>query len=129
MTDYTSSLVLIIPDSHKAMANRLMCALGQDVLPGNTFAVPLSADGTAPASHWGARGVMLPTFTDMMNDAKASGSPPGQAYSDFDLTIGNVKQVFDAMIIHDIPQGDMTGLEHFNAALAESGLQRVAETI
>jgi hypothetical protein len=129
MTEYTSSLVLIIPDSHKAEANRLMCALDQDVLPGNTFSVPLSADGTLPATHWGARGVMLPSFSDMMEAAKASGNPPGRAYADFDLTIGQVKQVFDNLVISDSPQGDMTGLEHFNAALAAAGLVRIVETI
>lgn len=126
-TEFTSSLVLIIPNALKAEANRLMCALGQDVLPGNTFSVPLSASGEAPATHWGCRGVMLPSFSDMMETAKASGNPPGRAYAEFDLTIGQVKQVFEALIISDIPQGEMTGLEHFTTALAAAGLQRVVQ--
>lgn len=53
MSGWALSIVMIVPANLKDVANRLSCALGHDVLSGNTFSMPLSSDGSEPATHFG----------------------------------------------------------------------------
>ena len=80
---YNYSVSLIIPAANQLAANKLACALGFDVLPGNTFSVPLSSDGEN-VTHYGAHTYAEQSFVDMLNSAKAGILPP-VLWTDYEL--------------------------------------------
>lgn len=57
------STVLILPDALRDEGNRMGAAMGWG--PEN-FSVPLSADGSEPATHWGLHAWAADTFPDLM---------------------------------------------------------------
>lgn len=69
MSAFDWSVVLIVPATLREKANLLACALGHDQMPGNTFAVPLSADGADPASHYGCHTWAQESFVQMFQAA------------------------------------------------------------
>lgn len=65
-----TSAVFILPDAYRDAGN----ALGENMGWGsNSYSVPLSPDGTEPATHWGARADVSPGFFDLL------ASPPPEA--------------------------------------------------
>lgn len=122
MTDWSYSLVMIVPASLQDAANRLACALGHDVLPGHTFSVPLSADGSEPATHFGCRTAAQQSFLDLLSGA-AEGALPDLPWADYGITEQDIADVLASLISDAQPASEMIG--HFDAALAANDLVRV----
>lgn len=95
MTDYKYSLVLICPETHLESARKLAIALGYQQPGGLTLSAPLSADGSAPATHWGARTSARQEMIDMLT---AGVAPPGIDWSQYDTTETAVQAAIDAFI-------------------------------
>lgn len=47
------SCCVVVDEAHHADLEVVWCARGKSELPGYSFTAPLSADGTAPATHYG----------------------------------------------------------------------------
>lgn len=119
MSGFDWSVVLIIPVALREKANLLACALGHDVLPGNTFAVPLSATGAEPASHFGCHTWAQTSFVEMFQ-AAAQGHLPEIDWSEFGLTLEDVQAIVAALIVSAETTSD--GASHFAAAASGHGL-------
>lgn len=115
MADWTLSIVIIVPAGLREKANRLACALGHDVLPGNTFSVPLSDNGE-DVTHYGCRTAAKQEFVDILTAASE-----GELPEDFEQPLEDVQEVISAMIFDVRPASDMIG--HFDDVLAANGLQ------
>lgn len=122
MSDWVWSLVVIVPAHLREIGNRLSCALGHDVLPGNTFSVPLSADGSEPATHYGCRTAAKQEFVDILTSAGA-GDLPDIEWADYGLTVEDIAPVLAALIADVRPAGQASG--HFDEVAAGHGLVRV----
>lgn len=122
MSDWTLSIVMIVPAALQETANRLACALGHDTLPGDTFSVPLSADGAEPATHYGCRSAAQQSFVDLLT-AAGSGSLPDVPWEDFRLTMDDISAVLAVLAADVRPAQQQDG--HFAAVLATVGLKLV----
>lgn len=122
MTDWTLSIVMIVPASLRDIGNRLSCALGHDTLPGNTFSIPLSADGSEPATHYGCRTAAQQSFADLLS-AAGQGVLPDIDWTEYGLTVEDIGAVLARLIADVRPAEDADG--HFDAAAAGHGLARV----
>jgi hypothetical protein len=98
MTDFTRSLVLIAPAADAEAARTFCAEAGYTV----GLAVPLSADGSEPATHYASLAVITPSI----EAALSTGAPASLAISVQDCAT-------------------LSGSDHFAAALLEAGLQRV----
>lgn len=112
------SLVLILPAEYRDAGNALAVALGHDVKPGNTYSVPLSASGDAPATHYGCHAWSTDEFVRTIDNAHAGNIPQG-------LPSGTLK-LLDALVSSAQPDTEESAL-HFEMVLAENNLQRIAE--
>lgn len=124
MSGWNLSIVMIVPAALQDTANRLSCALGHDVLPGNTFSVPLSADGSEPATHYGCRTAAKQEFVDILTSAGA-GDLPEIEWADFGLTVEDIAPVLEALIV-DVRPAEQAG-GHFDEVLAANALMRLVE--
>lgn len=117
-------LALILPAADQADGNALACALGHDVLPGATFGVPLSADGSAPATHYGAHTWGLPVFVDLLTGA-AQGTLPDLDWAAVGLTEARIHELVAALLYSTRPTTD-DAAGHFIELAASAGLQPIA---
>lgn len=124
MTDWTLSIVLIVPAHLQDKANRLSCALGHDVLPGNTFSVPLSDNGE-DVTHYGCRTTAKQEFVAILEAAGQGQLPPDFPLDEFGVTAQDVTDVLAAQIIDVRDASAMIG--HFDDVLAATELQRITE--
>lgn len=99
MTDFPYSVSLVVPAADRADANRLAVAMGWDTSPGDTFSVPLSADGDVPATHYGCHTWAGPGFVATLSGAQ-DGSLPEVTWEDHGLTAGRVADVLASMLSH-----------------------------
>lgn len=90
------SLGLMVPDALREKGNLLACALGHDSLPGNTFSVGLSADGSEPATHWACHTWVQLSFVETLAGA-GQGQLPSIPWNEFGLTEPEVWSIFTAM--------------------------------
>jgi hypothetical protein len=120
------SVVLICPAINRDHANLLACALGHDVLPGNTFSAPLSASGEAPATHYGCRATAQQPFVDLFHGA-AQGVLPPIPWGDYGLTEAQVAALLPALIFDARPAAEAAG--HYDEVIAGLGLARVVEPL
>lgn len=129
------SLVITVPAEHQEAANRIAVALGHDSapLPGQTFIVGYSADGTAPATHYSSRTQADVKFTTLLMDA-ASGTvpeaPPAGAWEDYGLTAETVAGVVAALLFDirseaELESQDWSYGDHLTEANAGWDLIRV----
>jgi hypothetical protein len=118
------SVVLICPAANRDQANLLACALGHDVLPGNTFSAPLSATGEAPATHYGCRATAQQAFVDLFHGA-AQGQLPPIPWEDYGLTEADVFALLPLLTFDARPSTDASG--HYDEVIAGIGLARVVE--
>ena len=123
MTDWNLSIVIIVPAALQDKANRLACALGHDVLPGNTFSVPLSDNPSQEVSHYGCRTAAKQEFVDIINAAGAGMLPEDFPLDEFGVTVQDVQDVIAAQIMDVRSAGEM--LTHFDDVAAANDLQRV----
>ena len=124
MTDWNLSIVIIVPAALQDKANRLSCALGHDVLPGNTFSVPLSSDGET-VTHYGCRTTAKSEFVAILEAAGQGQLPPDFPLDEFGVTAQDVADVLGAQIIDVQDASAMIG--HFDDVLAANELQRITE--
>lgn len=117
MTDWNLSIVLIVPAELQDKANRLSCALGHDVLPGNTFSVPLTDNGE-DVTHYGCRTTAKQEFVDILT---AAGD--GQLPTDFPVPIEDVQEVLAAQIVDIRDAGEMQ--THFDDVIKLNNLKRI----
>lgn len=106
------SLVLILPASLQEKGNALGEALGHGPA---SYSVPLSADGSEPATHYGLHTWAADTFLDMLETA-GEGMPEGLDYpaQDFAAVVGSlIASVRD----------DVSG--HFAEVIGAEGLEVV----
>lgn len=122
MSGWTLSIVMIVPAALQDAANRLSCALGHDVLPGNTFSVPLSEDGPEPATHYGCRTAAKQEFVDILTGAGA-GDMPDAEWADYGLTVEDIAPVLAALIVDVRPAEQASG--HFDEVAEDSDLRRI----
>lgn len=124
MTDWTLSIVLINPAELQDKANRLSCALGHDVMPGNTFSVPLSDNGT-DVTHYGCRTSAKQEFIDIMTGAE-TGQLPDVDWSEYNLTVHDIADILTQQILDVRDAGEMSG--HFISVIDEYNLNLIIES-
>lgn len=122
MSGWNLSIVMIVPAALQDAANRLSCALGHDVLPGNTFSVPLSSDGSEPATHYGCRTAARQEFVDILASA-GQGDLPEIEWADFGLTIEDIAPVLAVLIVDVRSASEVAG--HFDEVLEASDLHLI----
>lgn len=120
MSGFDISLALMVPNTLREQANLLACALGHDSLPGNTFSVGLSPDGTQPATHWVCHSWVQESFVATLAGA-AKGNLPSVAWEDFGLREADVWEVFAGLVASE---PSATPLD-FDAWVAAYDLKRV----
>lgn len=94
------SLAMAVPADLRDKANRLACALNHDPMPGNTMSVPLSADGSEPATHYACHTWAQPSFIAILAAAKAGALPP-VPWGGFGLTEADVTVVVEALLLSE----------------------------
>lgn len=123
MSTFDTSLALVVPTALCEKANLLACALGHDTMPGNTFSVGLSPDGSEPATHWGCHSWVQQSFVATLAGA-AQGQLPAVDWGEFGLTEKDVWAVL-AYMVSSPPQS--TPLD-FDAWVNEYNLNIVRDT-
>jgi hypothetical protein len=108
----SQSLVLIIPADLRDDANALGVALG---MGSDNYSVPLSADGSAPATYYGLHAWASDEFIAMLDS--------GQLPPDVDFP----QDEFDAIMAASIQSVQSDPAGHFNAVIAANGLEVVNE--
>jgi len=112
---YDYSAVLVVSADNQAIGNQLAEALGHGP---NNYSVPLSADGSEPATHFGCRAQVNDVFVAMVQSASQGELPEIDG-----LTPEQVATAFSAMQIDIQPAGD--GYQHFVSYADLLGLQRI----
>ena len=109
MTTYPHSLVVIAPAAMVPAASAMAAALGLAA----GFAVPLSASGADPATHYGLHSWVAATFKAYMTGEQV---PDLQGYTADDIAalLGQLTVSVDA--------GGQTGKPHFEAVTGGLGL-------
>jgi hypothetical protein len=82
----------------------------------NSYSVPLSASGIAPASHYGLHSWVDPEFVAMLNAASGGAMPPAL------VDAGFPPADFAAVVSSLIASVRETSQGHFNAVIAAAGL-------
>lgn len=121
MSGWALSIVMIVPAAFQDTANRLSCALGHDVLPGNTFSVPLSADASEPATHYGCRTAAKQEFVDILTGASQGDLP--DSGTDYGLTVEDIASVLAVLIVDVRPAEQASG--HFDEVAEDNSLRRI----
>lgn len=125
MSEWSLSIVMIVPSELREKSNLLSCVLGHDELPGQTFSIPLSATGES-ATHYGCRTAAKQDFVDLVADA-SDGILPDLPWGEYGLSQQDIADVLAALVMDIRPAGEMMG--HFDAVLTEQGLSRVEVTL
>lgn len=130
MADFPYTLALILPSSDQDDGQKLAWALGRQPDPQNastqTFTVPLSSDGSEPASHYGALSQATDEgFVSLLQDANQDGTLPDVAWSDFGLTAARVGELVSAMTysVDENKPGNAQAV--MQSAMDAAGVQRV----
>lgn len=105
---YTHSLVMICPAEHAAAVSAVSQTLGHSP---NEFSVPLSADGSEPATHYGLHTWALPTTAYAWTTAEEV--PP--------LAPEQIAWLRSTLIMS--ARTDLTARAHFDAVMTANGLQ------
>lgn len=122
VTEWTLSIVMIVPAALRDNANLISCALGHDTFPGQTFSVPLSETGNGPATHYGCRTAAKQAFADLVSGAM-SGALPDLPWGEYGLSEQDVSDILSALVIDVRPADSMIG--HFDDVLVDQGLMRI----
>lgn len=120
MSDWIYSVVIITQVEKKGLANRLACALGQDVLPGNTFTVPICLIDSDVTTMLGCRTSANQDFIDLLTSAGSGALPSDIQWSDYGLTVEDVQLVLTNLIV-DISSASND--KHFQEVLLTYDLQ------
>lgn len=118
------SLVVAVPADLQHKANAVAVALGHDVPPGNTYSVPISPTGEAPATHFGCHTWATDEFVEAINAGKTGLSLPPAPWDLVGLTEADVYEVCAASVM-SVEDNNAVPLLHCETALAQNGLQRI----
>ncbi len=128
----THSVVLICPVALLSDGNKLAWALDWQFEPGktewlNTFNIPLSATGLAPATHYGTHTWAGAEFLQILSAAKQK-ILPAVDWAESGLTAAKVDAAVAAFITRVVP-GTTQAIAQANwdAALKENSLKRIEE--
>jgi hypothetical protein len=114
---YDFSAVCIVPADKLELGNRLAEGLGHGP---NNYSVPLSADGSEPATHYGCRAAVNEVFVAMVQDAGQGTLPEIDG-----MEPSEVLEAFMAMQIDIQPADDP--YQHFVNYTASLGLTFVSQ--
>ena len=115
MSDWPYSVVLLIPAASQAAANQVAEGLGHGP---NNFSVPLSADGSEPATWFGCRTQAQQSFIDMLTAVGQGELPTIEGMTPQEVGAVLVQLQADVSTSED-------GYTHFERALSDKGLTRV----
>lgn len=110
MTGYTYRIAIIVPDADVAAARDLASDTGWGE---GCYSVPLSADGTAPATHWGLSTAGTQRTVDVLNGAPMEGVEPGRLAA----VVGSLEWASGP--------ADTNARQQFDTLAASLGLQQV----
>ena len=116
MNDWPYSVVLLIPAASQAAGNQIAAGIGHGP---NNFSVPLSADGSEPATWYGCRSQAQQSFIDLLT-AVGEGTLPeieGMTPEEVGMTLMQLQA--DVSTSED-------GYTHFERVIGEKNLMRVA---
>jgi hypothetical protein len=114
---YDYSAVCLVPADKQEIGNRLAEGLGHGP---NNYSVPLSGDGSLPATHYGCRAQVNEVFVAMVQSASTGDFPEIEG-----MTQVEILEAFSNMSI-DIQQG-IDAYSHFTEYAASMGLIMVTE--
>lgn len=115
------SLVLIVPESQKAVGDSVAMALGH--ADADTYIIPLSASGQFPATHYGCHTWATEQFVDTIQACKAQVALPPAPWGAVGLSEADVFSMCGALILSIRDDGQHVG--HFEDVIAANGLQRI----
>jgi hypothetical protein len=104
----TLSVVMILPDAAKSSGNSFATAHGWQEAQGDTFSVPLTADGTS-VTHWGTHA----SADDNGPLARMFTAPPAEALPLLSVMVHSLR-----------PYDETWGAPHFDEVAAANGLAR-----
>ena len=116
MSDWPYSVVLLIPAASQTAANQVAEGLGHGP---NNFSVPLSSDGSEPATWYGCRTQAQQSFIDMLTAAGQGQLPEIEGMTPQEVGAVLVQLQADVSTSED-------GYTHFERVIAEKNLVRVA---
>lgn len=112
MTPYPHSLVVICPDALKSDVLALGMMLDPPIDGG--LSVPLSADGSEPATHWGAHAWATPEFVAIMT---------GQVVPEIKgVTAEQIANILSQITV-SVDANGLTMRAHFDYVLEQLGLK------
>lgn len=126
MSSYTWSLVFIVTDENKEDSNKLAMAMDHCPPGADEYTVPLSHDGTEPATHWLCHSWCVPAFAEMLGGVAQGVLPEPEAggtWEDYGLSYQRVGELMQAAIVSCIEGADP--VTHVSDVLNAVGLQRV----
>lgn len=115
MSEWPYSVVMLVPAALQVLANQLAAGLAHGP---NNFSVALSADGSEPATHYGARAQAQQSFIDLLTAAGGGTLPEIEGMTPLEVGTVLMQLLADVSTTED-------GYSHFNRVLAEQGLQRM----
>lgn len=115
------SLVLITQDA--PTGNLVSTALGHQDEGGETYALPLSSTGSAPATHWACHTWATPEFVAALAACANQTALPPAPWSAVGLSESQVFAFCGGLIWS--ARTDAVPREHFGDVLAANGLQQI----
>ena len=115
MNDWPYSVVLLIPAASQTAANQVAAGIGHGP---NNFSVPISADGSEPATHYGCRAQTQQSFIDMLTAAGQGTLPEIEGMTPQEVGAVLMQLQADVSTSED-------GYTHFERVIGEKGLMRV----
>ncbi len=115
MTDWPYSVVLLIPASAQAAGNQIAAGIGHGP---NNFSVPLSSDGSEPATWYGCRSQAQQSFIDLLTAVGEGTLPEIEGMTP--MEVGMALMQLQA----DVSMED--GYTHFERVIGGKNLVRVA---
>lgn len=116
------SVVAVCTSATRVPFNLLSWAVGCQDFGGDSFSVPLSADGKDPASHYGCHGWAPLPFKTMVEDAQG-GTLPDIVWEDFSLTEAEVTTLIGVLTISI--STTVVRRPHFDQVLTTESLQEI----
>ena len=115
MNDWPYSVVLLIPAAVQAAANQVAEGLGHGP---NNFSVPLSSDGSEPATRYGCRTQAQQSFIDLLTAVGGGELPTIEGMSPKEVAEVLMQLQADVSTSED-------GYTHFERVIGEKNLVRV----
>lgn len=131
MTTMTNSTVIIVPVADVMKANNFAWAMGWQPDPtseniAQSFSVALSADGQAPATHYGTHTWGNDELTQIFADGKA-GTIPDKDWAAYNLDAETVVALFTEFMTNVV--GGFDAGANWSASLSMAGLKQIMPEI